>query len=308
MNFLCYNSFIMKKFVLIVLILAMTLTIGIGLTACNKATPQGQLANILQHHRHEYFEYDVLDTADNSTGTYTVSLDAYNAGSEITGFGTATLKNVQEGILVKGRLSHKDTIYETGCYYNLVGGTSYMVPAYSYRIQNVNGKNTFSVQGTYSGGGYDYTRIINGETSNGSLGASGTVLDNNQFQQALRSVTTFSSGLSLSFSLPLVTEEEAATATLTASGNSVAEIKTAYTDTLEAYAEKGIPCYQIFISRSTQVSGMSQTLYYAADNANITYRDWPIKNVLVKIVEPYKNEATGEKFEMQYSLKSLSIQ
>ena len=58
---------------------------------------------------------------DNSTGTYTVSLDAYNAGSEITGFGTATLKNVQEGILVKGRLSHKDTIYETGCYYNLVG-------------------------------------------------------------------------------------------------------------------------------------------------------------------------------------------
>ncbi len=298
----------MKKIILICLILVMTLTIGIGLTACNKATPQGQLANILQHHRHEQFEYDVLDTADNSTGTYTVSLDAYNAGSEITDFGTATLKNVQEGILVRGRLAHKDTIYETGCYYNLVGGTSYMVPAYSYRIQNVNGKNTFSVQGTYAGGNYEYTRILNGESSSGSVGASGTVFDNNQFQQALRSVTTFSSGLALSFSLPLVTETEAATATITASGNSVAEIKTAYTDTLHAYAEKGVPCYQIGISRSTQVTGMSQTLYYAADDANITYQNWPIKNILVKIIEPYKNEATGERFEMQYSLKSLSIQ
>lgn len=294
----------MKKVILIVMLICMTLAMSVGLTACNNATPQGQLADILKDQKHERFVYDVLNKYDKSTGTYVVTLDAYSEGSNIDNFGSAKLKSVGKGILVKGMLTFGATTYEMGCYYTLVDGASFMVPAYSYRIQKENGKTTFSVQGSYSGNNYNFDRDVNGKKSSGVVNAKGTtVFDNNQFQQVLRSMTTFSTGSSLTFVTPLVSATEDTPVTLTASVSSVENVKTPYTKSVEKLAKDGISCYAVSVSRSTEVAGMSQTLYYAVDDIN--YNGWKLKNVLVKIVEPFK--VNGEKSEMQYTLKSISI-
>ncbi len=293
----------MKKTVLIIFVVAMVAVLGVGLTACNNATPQGQLANLLTDHNHETFVYDVVNTKDNSTGVYTVNLDAFNKDATVE-FGNRTLENVQKGIRVQGELVFGNTKYVMGCYYNLVSGTSFMTPAYSFRTVTVDGTQTFSMQGRYVGGSFECERYIGEDTLLNSVKASGTVFDNNQFQQVLRSVTTFGSGLTLSFTTPIASATTVTTASLTANCSSTAKIKdTGYTDSVEDLKEEGIDCYVVYISRATEVKGMSQTLYYAVDNIKV--QGWSMKNVLVRIVEPFTSD--GKRYDMVYSLKTATL-
>lgn len=295
----------MKKIIL-VLILTVMLTLGVvGLTACNNATPQGQLANILQHQKHEVFEYDVLNTKDQSSGTYSVELDAYKANSNIENFGSVDLENVEQGILIRSRLTFGNAIYNTGVYFALVSGTNFMRPTNSYRVQTVDGNETFRLQGEYIGNSFSYVRTVNGEESKGTVAVKGsTVFDNSQFQQVLRAMTTFASGSSLSFGIPLVSENEIGAVSLTASINSVESVKTAYTEAVTEYKENGISCYRVTLSRSTEVAGVSQTLYYAVND--IDCKGWHVKNALVKIIEPFKDDS-GNQYAMEYTLKTVDI-
>ena len=300
----------MKKIILSILVISMVLVLGIGLTACNNnATPQGQLASIvggLQYpQNHEEFVYDVLDTRDNSTGTYVVKLDAYTQGSNVP-FGNSTITNADEGILIHVSLKFGNTEYETGCYYKIVSGTSFMVPAYSFRTQTVDGKLQFDLQASYEGGSFSYDRTVGEVKDSGSVKVSGTVVfDNNQMQQVLRSLTTFSSSVSISFNVPIVSASEATSTSLTASGGSVENVKVAYSDSNELYKENGIPCYRLSISRSTVVSGTSQTLYYSTNDS--VCGGWKVKNPLVKIIEPYKSKVDGNPYSMEYTLRTITI-
>lgn len=302
----------MKKAILTVLVIAMIALLGICFAACNNATTQGQLANLLNDHNHEYFEYDVkacnyygeiLDDFEYSSGVYTVTLDAYDGGATIEDFGNATLSDVQKGVLVRGSLDIGDTSYDTGCYFNLIGGSSYMVPAYTYRVETVGDSEVFRLQGTYDGSTLNFERWINGEKSTGSVSTKSTYFDNNEFHQSLRTITTFSSNFSFSFATPVVSSTEATFANLTAIISSTVSIKTPYTEAVEKYTESGINCYKMTLSRSTEVSGLYQTLYYATDS--ITDNGWSLKNVLVRIEEPFKHN--NEICKMVYELKSATL-
>ena len=162
------------------------------------------------------------------------------------------------------------------------------------------------MQGSYEGGSYSYDRTVGDIKDSGSVKASGSVIfDNNQFQQVLRSLTTFSSLSNLSFTLPLVSATEVTTASLTASKSSVDNVKVPYSEDIEAYKENGIPCYKISITRSTAVNGTGQTLFYSTED--IVCNGWKVKNPLVKMIEPYKNKADGKEYSMEYTLKTVTI-
>ncbi len=299
----------MKKIITSIILVAMIAIVAFSLSACNSATTQGQLANILSDHSQEHFVYDVLDTANNTTGTYTVDLCTYQKGSTIENFGADTLQNVAEGILVKGTLTIADITYQTGCYYTLINGSSYMVPAYSFRTQSENGNETFRLQANYDDGAFNYEKVIDNNTDQkqtGSIELSGTYYDNNEFHQSLRSVTTFSTAFSFSFALPLVDAQEASLATLTASCSSMENVKVAYTSNHadETIRENGLECYKVSISRSTEVAGTSQTLYYS--KSPIVLNGWTITRALVKIVEPYKT-IDGSSASIEYTLKEATL-
>lgn len=291
----------MKKVILSISIIAMVAIFALSLTACNNATPQGQLQNLLNDHNHEEFTYDVFAVsaqtgerfADNTNynGTYVVKLDAYDAGSTIADFGNGELQSVSKGVLVTGVLNvgegDNQTVYKTGCYFNLIDGSSYMVPYASYRVQTVGGVEKFKLQGSYDGKNYNYERWIDGVQSSGNVEFKATsYYDNNEFHQSLRTLSTFSDSMSFSFSVPLVSAFEATTVNLTAS-------------VTDRSVQGGIECYKTVISRSTEVAGMSQVLYYSVND--VKYNGWGLKHVLVRIEEPFK---MGEDvYNMVYQLK-----
>lgn len=144
----------------------------VSLTACNNtATTQGQLRNILSDHKSETFEYGVCakdangGKIDGYDGTYVVTLKAYGDGSSLANFGSAdtTLENLSAGIFVRGLLTVGTKTYDTGCYFKLISGSSYMVPAYSYRVQKDGETETFRLFGSYDGKKFSYTRTVNGK-------------------------------------------------------------------------------------------------------------------------------------------------
>lgn len=287
----------MKKLIIIPIIIVMIAGLCIGLVACNKASTQGLLANILNDHNKETFSYDVSNSLTGETGTYNVTIQEYAQGSNIADFGNATLSDVSKGILVTGALTIGTTEYKTGCYFNLISGSAYMVPAYSYRVQKENGQETFRLQGTYAGTTLNFDKAVNGVTSSGSVGVSSPYYDNNEFHQTLRTLTNLSTNFSFAFNVPLITSTEETAVKLTASCSAKEDITV-------PYKAEAINCYRLYISRSTEVAGTNQTLYYAADN--ITINGWNAKNVLVKIIEPFKVD--GKQYEMQYSLRTVTIE
>lgn len=292
----------MRKIILSVFVIAMIIVLGVGLTACNNATAQGQLANILKDHNHEVFVYDAYNTKDGTSGTLTVKLDAYKSGP--VELGSRTIEKANKGIRILSELVFGDTTYHMGCYFVLVNGMSYMTPAYTFRTIEINGATTFDMQGKYNNGSFECERYQGENTIKNSAKLSGTVFDNNQFQQVLRSVTTFSSGLNLSFTTPIISDNGISNAKLSAVGtSSTVKVKTQYSKDIEEYAEEGFPCYQINISRATDVAGMAQTLYYA--QKDLKCNGWGMKNVLVKIIEPFTDNGKG--YEMQYTLNSVSL-
>ncbi len=303
----------MKKVILSISVMLIALIACLSMTACNNtATTQGQLRNILSDHNNETFVYDVFakdsggSKVEGYDGTYTVTLKAYSDGSSISDFGSADtkLENLAAGVLVKGLLTVGTQTYDTGCYFTLINGSSYMVPAYSYRVQKDGEKETLRVFGSYNGKKYSYTRTVNGEKSEGTIEADSTVYyDNNEFHQALRTITTFSDSLSFGFSVPLVSATEASAVSLTAKVNGKAKVQTAFTASDEQYSAEGIECYKTNVSRATQVAGISQTLYYAT--GDVLINGWGMKHVLVKIEEPFKKD--GKTFYMNYELKTAEL-
>ena len=320
----------MKKFIISAIAIALVLTLGVTLAACNNATPQGQLENPLGFdHNAESFVYDVLNTYNGEMGTYKVHIQGYEEGATVPSFGNAELSSVAEGILVTGELGIGDDMSKTGCYFKLVGSsTSYMVPVASYSIHISGGNEVFRLQATYDAGSYNYERTVDGKQDSGKLKVSGTCFDNNEFHQMLRTVSTYSSGLSLAYTMPLVTQSEALAVTITATTSSSQKVITPFTQTLmkedgaTPLYEEGMDCYVVKINRSTKVVGASQTLYYAVANvpsdiAHPTVRT--MKHILLKIVEPYKvgdkatvtvteNNVQVEKpIQMEYTLRNAYI-
>ena len=108
-----------------------------ALTACNnRATTQGQLSNFLVDHNKEYFEYDVKIGSD-VIGVYKVNVTAYLAHAVIN---CPDEKEVEKGIFVESELDvnydGKHIVYNTGCFFTLVNGSSLMLPSYTYRVQS----------------------------------------------------------------------------------------------------------------------------------------------------------------------------
>ena len=299
----------MKKAFLSIIVIAVVLVSALSLVACNNATPQGQLENLLNDHNHEEFNYVVYAKnkstnarIDEYQGTYVVKLDAYGDGSTVENFGNGELQNVSRGVLVTGLLTvgegENQTVYKTGCYFNLINGSSYMVPHASYRVQTVGGVEKFRLQANYSDGkNFNYDRWVDGVQSSGTVGFKATCyFDNNEFHQSLRTLSTFSDSMSFSFAVPLVSANEATSVNLTASISEKTNVKTAYN-------QDGIECYKTVISRATEVAGMSQTLYYAVNN--VSYNGWALKNILVKIEEPFKSG--DDVFVMVYELAENGV-
>lgn len=303
----------MKKIILSLLIVVMAVVLGVGLTACNRATPQGQLSDLLFNHDHETFEYSVkiYDVRNSSygqeSGTYIAKLDAFKKGAAVA-FGSRTLSSVDDGIRVTGELAYGKTQYKTGCYYTLVSGMSYMVPAYSFMTVIEDGVTTYDMQGSYSGSTFECERKFAGEeATKKSVKLSGTVWDNNQIQQILRAIpsSAFAGGMNLSFSTAIANAHEFGSALLTAEGKSTAHVKVPYTDTVDDLKENGINCYRITLSRSTQIKRtMTHTLYYAVDE--VKFNGWGMKNILVKMVEPFK-DGNEHPFETHYELVSIDL-
>lgn len=303
----------MKKVILTISIVLVVALACVSMTACNNtATTQGQLRNILSDHNSESFEYDVFakdadgNKIEGYDGMYNVTLKAYGEGAKIENFGSSdtNLENLSAGILVNGLLRVGTQTYETGCYFKLINGSSYMVPAYSYRVQKDGEKETFRLFGSYDGKKFSYTRTVNGEKSKGSVEAGGTTyFDNNEFHQALRTITTFNDSLAFSFSVPLVSTTEAGSVTLTTRADGKTNVKTPYTASSEKYSDNGIECYKVYVSRATEVAGVSQTLYYAA--SDVLFNGWAMRHVLVKIEEPFKKD--GSTNMMTYELKTATL-
>lgn len=299
----------MKKIILTLLVISMVAVLGVGLVACNNATPQGQLSDLLSNHNHEVFEYDVQrydvtnETYATERGTYTVKLDAFKKGP--VELGSRTIENAEQGIRVTGKLVFGTTEYDMGCYYNLVSGTNFMVPAYSYRKISVDGQQTFEMNGKYNGTSFECERTVGDEQISDTLKLSGTVFDNNQFQQVLRSLPSGSfPSINITFSTPIASPSAAGTVTLIARGGSTEYVKCEYSDSVESLAETGINCYRVSLGRSTEVAGVSHTLFYAVDE--VKYNGWGMKNILVKIIEPY-TDADRNPYEMHYTLVSASL-
>lgn len=276
---------------------------ALAFVSCSRATTQGQLSNFLIDHSEENFVYDVTNELTNEKGTYTVNVKKYPSGSAISC--PDVIENVSSGVLVSSTLLIGDVEYKTGCYFNIVNGTSLMTPAYTYRIQKENGNETFRMTGNYSGANFHYSKSVAGETSEGSIKLSGTYFDNNEFHQSLRTVSTFSTSFSFSFAVPLVSASENTSVSLTASCSKTAFVKTEYTNGIEAYKENGIECYNVRIARSTKVSGLDQSLYYAKEPMKPSNSDFKMANVLVKFYEPIT--ADGSTYYVVYALKSAEI-
>lgn len=298
-----------KKIVILTLVIAMIVVVSISFSACNSATTQGQLANLLHDHNHESFTYiahgedangDVLAGYD---GTYVVTLDAYDKGSSVENFGDRTLYDVSEGVLVLSTLTVGSTEIKSGCYYNLIGGSSFMVPAYTFRIHRDNGVLVSHLQGTYTGATLSYTYRNSAGSVENAITTKSTYFDNNEWHQSLRCATTLSTSFNFSFAVPAIGDNEAAYATLQSLISSTENVKTPYTDGIATLQADGIKCYKMTVSRNTDVSGLYHTLYYAVDD--IKDAGWGMKNVLVKIVEPFKLD--GVVCKMVYELTSLHL-
>lgn len=288
----------MKKVILTIFTVALIAVLGASLVACNSATTQGQLENPLGFdHNAETFVYDALDTYTGQKGEYTVHIQGYDRGATVPDFDGGELANVEKGILVTGNLTIGTSASSTGCYFKLVGSsTSYMVPVESYTVHTEDGAQTFKLHGTYGGNVFNYTRTVGDKTDNGSFKISGTYFDNNEFHQMLRTVSTYASGLSLAYTMPLVTASEAGAVSITATSNSVEKVSTPFTDSIlnaqdEQIYPEGMDCFVVKINRATQVAGASQTLYYAVQNVASDHEHINIRvmqHVLVKMIEPYK--------------------
>lgn len=284
----------MKKVILIAVSIMLVAVFAVSFVACNNATTQGQLEDVW--YAYEQYVYDVNDGTNQ--GEYTVTIKWFSEG-DVT-VGATTLKSPSKGYLVTGKLNIADAEYDTACYFKRVDGNSFLIPAASYRKQNVpsSPSSNLEINGVYDGSTFNYSGTVAGENKQGSIELSSPYYDNNEFHQMLRGVSTMSTSFSFSFKVPVAGVESGAV-TLTASCTS--------TEKITAPVKSGeIECYKVSLSRSTKVDGKKQQLYYSVsplplDTDGDGTDDFKPKKALVKIVEP---TADGE---VTYILKSASF-
>lgn len=308
----------MKKFLLVVTLIAVVGAVAGVLVACSNATTEQQLENVWKSY--EKYTYDVqykdAQGAD-ATGTYVSEIVGYKSGSSVS-VGTAVLPSAGAGYLVTGKMTAGDTVIETACYFELSKGNVYLIPVATYRKETVGDSVALELSGSYDGSNLNYTgKGADGADIKGSVSLSSPYYDNAQFHQSLRGVgSQMSSSFSFSFKVALLTATEQSAVTLTAS---VTEKVTVETGVSNGEGKLSLECYKTKISRSTTISGESQYLYYATapvkcvvgndGNTSIVTGDdlgWNLTNVLVKIEEPYK-AADGSVAWVTYTLSDISL-
>lgn len=295
----------MKKLALAlsaILVIALT---SVALVACSNATTQGQLENVWLDG--ETYVYEVTDTSFETPkkGVYTVEIKGYGKGATVEGFGDTSLENVAKGFLVTCELNMDNEAYESVSknYFQIISGSSFMVPYATYTLQKENGAVVFEMSGRYSGTTLNYKMSVNGgEETTGSVFGKSPLYDNNQIHQVLRSAPTLSTSFAFSFSVPVASKNEVAIAQLNASCSSKSFIKNEWTENYKIdetpqnpdkpeentpYKANGIECFKVILSRSTNPSGKHHTLYYAASDVKLN--GWPLKKVLVQFEEPTEN-------------------
>lgn len=334
-----YNYFIMKKTATFILLILVVTALAFALAACNNATTQGQLVDAWKNARpYERYTYTVDDSAYEGTeGTYVSEIIYYAAYDAEENTDKVTVGDYsfeqREGYLIKSTLNAsidgKKLLFETACYFALTDGRNYLLPYATLRSETVDGKQTFRMNGVYSGSTLEYTLTADGETKSGSVGLGSPYYDNNEFHQSLRGVSTFSSSFSFGFSTAAVNATEQTSVSLTFSVSGTEEVKDLPFPSLGKddedkevqNATTALNCYCASLSRATTVAGASQRLYYtvdpvyAAKNAEGTHtslstyaRDdmWALPHVLVKIVEPY-NDADRNEHTVTYTLQDISL-
>ena len=144
-----------KKFLYLIAIAVLVGALALSLSACNRASTQGQLADILNDHNHEFFEYEIFDSRTEAViGSYKVYLDSFKKGDVIRAFDDMTfIKNTNDhyaagadGTLIRGELSAtnedgKAVTFSSGCYFTLVSSSTPSAPSLH---ASANASNVFS--------------------------------------------------------------------------------------------------------------------------------------------------------------------
>jgi hypothetical protein len=280
----------MKKslFVFVIIIIAAS---GLIFTACNNATPQGQLGDYFTNY--EKYVYQAVDKTDENapvTGTYVMSAEKFSGGQNVTLAEGFVLNAVGAGVLVEGNLTIADTTITTKCYFLITSNNNFLVPLASYRNEIKGGVET-QTKINYSQGSCTYEYILDGQKTEGSLSFNSPCYDTNEIYNTLRGASTMGVGFSMTFSVPLAAENEVAS--LTASCGANERVSSPAESADELYGE-GIDCYVVTLSRSTKVAGINYTLYYST--SQITVNNWQLTRPLIKIVEN----------KVEYNLLSVS--
>lgn len=339
-----YNLCAMKKIAVFTLLIIVIAAVGATLVACNNATTQGQLVDAWKEARpYERYTYTVDDSATEGTdGTYVSEIfyhTAYNVGVEESSsaynaekvtVGDATIEQ-REGYLIRGTLTAtlngKQVDYVTECYFELTDGSSYLLPVATFRSEKVDGTEMLRMNGAYSGSTLSYTLVTDGkEAVTGTVALSSPYYDNNEFHQSLRGVSTFSSSFSFAFKTAIVNATEQTSASLTFSVSGTENVTLPFPSS--SLDENGasvsnentvLECYKAKLSRSTTVSGASQTLWYSVNpvyaaidedgaTTNLCTSDnnwWALPHVLVAFSEPYKSGETSG--TVNYVLNGISL-
>ncbi|MDD4839388.1 MAG: hypothetical protein PHE93_01785 [Clostridia bacterium] len=269
----------MKKF-LSIIVLVLIISMSFAFTACSNATPQGQLGDFWCNK--EYFTYTVTDkTVENApvTGTYFLSIEKKNEGENVTLATDFVLSDVEDGKLVKGYLDINGVTIETTCFFEIASGNNFLVPVASWR-KVVESDKTTTTTINYDGTTCTYEIDTNGVLQEGAISYSSPYYDTNEIYNTLRGASTLGTGFSMSFDVPLPAENTAAN--LTAACSITAKLTSPQESANELYGE-GINCYQVNLSRKTDVSGTYYTLFYGTEQMTIS--NWKITRPLVKIIE-----------------------
>lgn len=281
----------MKK-VLWILVLILIVSLSTVFSACNSATPQGLLGDYWGNY--EQFTYSVTDKNNPDAqilGSYSLAIEKFAKGSKVTLAEGFELLDVSNGNLITGSLDINGEKIDTACYFEIADNNTFLVPVASYR-KVVSGTDVTVTKMNYDGTNCNYTITTNGVIKSGSINNKTPMYDTNEIYNTLRGASTLSTAFSMSFNVPIPAENTSATLTAACSSNSILTSPDASAN--ELYGE-GINCYAVTLSRSTEVPGISYTLYYGVDQ--MTVSNWKITRPLIKIVEG----------KVEYNLTGVSV-
>lgn len=268
------------KRLLLVSALILIVVLSFSFSACNNATPQGQLGDYFcEVEKFTYSAVDKTDAQNPTIGTYIMTIEKFDGGN-VTLTDGFVVNGAKTGVLVSGNLNIGTTNIETKSYFQTASNNNFLVPIASWRKTSKNGEESVITQ-NYSQTVCDYKISETGKADKtGSLSFKLPCYDTNEIYNTLRGASTMGSGFSMSFSVPL--PQENLIASLSASCNATKTLTAPDEASSEIYGE-GKNCYEVILSRSTSVGGISYNLYYGVDQLSVN--NWKITRPLYKIVE-----------------------